>query len=403
MTLMKQNNNAPIKFRVGDSLQPCNRPEQPFSEPVCRFLADLSKALLHSQLAKQYSDVISFAFFCRAANLDKLKKDYLAQNSALRRGLGAVFHIAPANVPTNFAYSLAAALLAGNANIVRLPQREFLQSEIICEAIEQILSSTEHEALREMITIISYDRNDAITEEISAFANGRIIWGGDATIKAIRQIPLTPRGVEIAFADRYSLALIDSDALLEHPEQAEQLAADFYNDAYLMGQAACSSPHLVLWLGQDSQAAGDIFWPQLAEVAKRKFSLTPVDVVDKYTAFIEDLMMKPELESYRNFDNYLYTLRLKQLPNEIHKLRGQAGYFYEVNIATIDEIAELADEKVQTLTYFGVGQEQFRQLLQNNRFAGIDRIVPVGRALDFSLTWDGYDLIRGLSRALDIY
>jgi hypothetical protein len=29
---------------------------------------------------------------------------------------------------------------------------------------------------------------------------------------------------------------------------------------------------------------------------------------------------------------------------------------------------------------------------------GIDRVVPVGKALDIGVIWDGYDLIRSMSR-----
>ena len=32
---------------------------------------------------------------------------------------------------------------------------------------------------------------------------------------------------------------------------------------------------------------------------------------------------------------------------------------------------------------------------------GVDRIVPIGRTMDFSLMWDGYDLIRSMSRRID--
>ena len=32
--------------------------------------------------------------------------------------------------------------------------------------------------------------------------------------------------------------------------------------------------------------------------------------------------------------------------------------------------------------------------------AGVDRIVPIGRTMDFALVWDGVDLIRTMSRAI---
>jgi len=34
--------------------------------------------------------------------------------------------------------------------------------------------------------------------------------------------------------------------------------------------------------------------------------------------------------------------------------------------------------------------------------SGIDRIVPVGKALDMDVTWDGYDIVRSLSRVIDV-
>ena len=33
---------------------------------------------------------------------------------------------------------------------------------------------------------------------------------------------------------------------------------------------------------------------------------------------------------------------------------------------------------------------------------GIDRIVPIGQALDINFYWDGYDINRILTRVIDI-
>jgi len=38
----------------------------------------------------------------------------------------------------------------------------------------------------------------------------------------------------------------------------------------------------------------------------------------------------------------------------------------------------------------------------DNRLSGIDRIVPVGSALNISVVWDGYDVIGTLSRIIDV-
>jgi hypothetical protein len=50
------------------------------------------------QEAKAYPDVITFGFFCRKGNIERLKKAYQTQISH-RLGRGVTFHIAPANVP----------------------------------------------------------------------------------------------------------------------------------------------------------------------------------------------------------------------------------------------------------------------------------------------------------------
>ena len=41
----------------------------------------------------------------------------------------------------------------------------------------------------------------------------------------------------------------------------------------------------------------------------------------------------------------------------------------------------------------------FESTVLENGLTGVDRIAPVGHTMDFALTWDGYDLIRTLSRS----
>jgi hypothetical protein len=55
----------------------------------------------------------------------------------------------------------------------------------------------------------------------------------------------------LLFPDRYSIAVIDADSYLIHPEK-KQLAQAFYNDTLLNDQNACSSPSLVVWTGRDN-------------------------------------------------------------------------------------------------------------------------------------------------------
>ena len=65
-------NNQEIDYLVGDGVL-LNKPIVPYSGIVCEFLAELSDVLMKSNGAKAYSDVITFSFWCRKANLATLK------------------------------------------------------------------------------------------------------------------------------------------------------------------------------------------------------------------------------------------------------------------------------------------------------------------------------------------
>ena len=124
-----------VKYLVGGKTI-STQPLVPFDEMVCGLLNDLSTDLRSNKKAKLYPDIITFAFWCRKANISKQKKDFF--DGKVRLGLGLVFHITPSNVAINFAYSFVFGLLSGNANIVRLPSRLFPHVDIICSAINKL-------------------------------------------------------------------------------------------------------------------------------------------------------------------------------------------------------------------------------------------------------------------------
>ena len=62
----------------------------------------------------------------------------------------------------------------------------------------------------------------------------------------------------------------------------------------------------------------------------------------------------------------------------------------------------MVTEKYQTFCYFGVDPEEIRKTVLAHHLAGIDRITPIGKAMDIGVIWDGYDLIRMLSRIVNV-
>jgi len=63
-----------------------------------------------------------------------------------------------------------------------------------------------------------------------------------------------------------------------------------------------------------------------------------------------------------------------------------------------DEMTNYITKKFQTLTYFGFNKFFFEKYIENNKPLGIDKIVPIGKGLNIDLFWDGYDVIKTLSR-----
>lgn len=388
-----------LTFVVGDpetaARMPQGAPLQPFSEPVIAFLNDLSKKLL--QVGKAHSDVTAFGFWCRRSALLREKEKY--DDLPLRLGRGIVFHSTPSNVPVNFAFSFASALLAGNANIVRLPAKDYEQVSIICGTIRELLAK-EHKDLAPYICMVKYPPNKEITDIFSILCDSRIVWGGDGTIEEMRNSPLKPRANEITFADRYSIAAIDADEYLRAEDQ-QKIALDFYNDTYLNDQNACTSPKLIVWLGKEKERAKAAFWEYEYRLVKEKYTLQPVYAVKKLESFYK-AALKHEMERITSGDNFIYRVSVHTLSSDLFQVKNNCGFFYEYDVDDLAEILPVCSERCQTLTYYGLDRERLKRFLIERKPRGIDRMVPMGRSLDFTLTWDGYDLIRSLSRKVSI-
>ena len=60
-------------------------------------------------------------------------------------------------------------------------------------------------------------------------------------------------------------------------------------------------------------------------------------------------------------------------------------------------------KKCQTITYYGLKKKEIENFLISNNLKGIDRVVPIGSALEMDIIWDGYNMINSLSREITIY
>ena len=397
---MKHIPNFPVEILVGGDLTDilC-QPLPPYSNEAIAFLSELSLRLLSNRSIHSHPDIAGFAYWCRRSNLARLERNFDAKKYRLGRGLA--FHIAPANVPVNFAFSLAFGLIAGNANIVRIPGVKHIQVSIICAEIAELLRSPKHSRIAKMTRVISYPRDDLITEALSMACHTRVLWGGDATIGHLRAMRTSPRCMDICFADRYSICIMGADRILDANQSIlDGLIAGFYNDVFLLDQNACSSPHLVLWQGggEEIKLAKTKFWQATEKHLLSKQVAQPIYAIDKYAHLCRIAIELDDCTLEQS--NSIYRVQLDNLPQNIEYYRGRHGFFFENTCNDLRVLNPIINQRYQTVTYFGINPKVIMDWVMDAGLTGVDRIVPVGKALDIGVIWDGYELIETLSRII---
>lgn len=399
-------NSKELQFHIGKEETLKRMPglpvSRPFEEERIAFLNEVSRRLLTDKEAKSYSDVATFAFWIRRANMEKEKREFLS-GGKYRMGRGVVFHIAPSNVAVNYAYSFAVGFVLGNAGIVRLPSREFRQVELINRAISEAFGQKEtYKKWEDYIVFLRYERNREINDYFSSVCDVRVIWGGDTAIREIRKSQLPPRAGEITFADRYSICIVNAKAYLE-TEEKDRLALDFYNDTYLTDQNACTSPRLICWMGEheEIEQAKELFWEKLWKTVREKYAFQSVQYVNKLTNSCLAAVAIDGVHAIRMKDNRIVRIEPKKLTPLIQEYRGDSGVFYEYELGDVRELAPICNEKLQTVAVLG-NEKELMPLLELG-VKGIDRVVKIGDTMDFGFIWDGYDLRERLTREVTLF
>lgn len=87
-----------------------------------------------------------------------------------------------------------------------------------------------------------------------------------------------------------------------------------------------------------------------------------------------------------------------QVQVDVDQFRCNSGYFSECHISNIFSLSKIINNKYQTLSYYGFSKKELKEFVDQSGIAGIDRIIPIGATMDFSLIWDGHNLINTLPR-----
>ncbi len=374
----------------------CGKKRLPiFSEEAIEFLSVLSRVLLNDPEARRYPDLTSYAFWIRNASLLRAR-DSFGESPVPAVGRGVAFHIAPSNVPVAFAVSFTSALLAGNCSIVRISEKQYPQTELIRRAVLE--AERRVPAMSDYVNLVRYPHMDEINAYFSSLCDLRILWGGNRTISEIRKFELPPRSVELTFADRFSLAVLDADAYAG--VDPEEIARRFYTDTFYSDQNACSSPRLVVWLGHPSGELRSRFWRTLRTLAASDYPLSAIQTLDKWNAFCRLSVEDPSIRLVRD-DNFIFRVEVASPDAAMMKYKTGGGYFFECCVDSLSDLLPALTKSCQTISCFGVDPECIRALVMEHGVRGVDRTVRIGDTMGLSFFWDGVDMIRAMSRLVD--
>ncbi len=374
----------------------------PFAAPLREFVAEFSKRIFALPQLREHPELATLGHWFRGTAVNQLSERVVGRASELSLARGLVFHLAPANVDVLFAYAWLMSVLCGNTNVARLSQKPSIQRDALVSILNDMRREDRHPDVLERTVLVTYPHDDAITSCISLKCHSRIIWGGDATVSKIRSLSIAPLAVELAFPDRFGVAVVRAEAMYAASEvELQELARRFCNDVLWFGQQACSSPRCLYWVGNSTQvlAAKSRFWP-----AVRSHAAQIEDEPAALMARIADANLLATLgHSVRCPDSLsLYPLRLEAdcADGSIREVQSGFGLIVEVELGELLDIAGQLEDRDQTLVQFGFSFSELTELVTTIGNRAIDRVVPFGRALEFSPVWDGTDLLDVLTRKI---
>lgn len=370
-------------------------PLSPLNDDNLAFLEALSNDLMKSPSAKIHPELVALGFWLRKRNIQNMFESKLRQTSkVMHKPLGTVVHFTPANVDTMFVYSWVCSLLCGNNNIVRVATAQSDIKEVLLNTLDRLFQIPQFSAVAKRNWFISYDKSSGLSGQLSTFADARVIWGGDESVNSIRSLPCKPRCRDISFADRFSATILDLRQV-DESQRLEDLAQRLWRDTVPYAQQACSSPRIVYFLGNTPVLLSVL--EDLNELAYE----TEISITQKNNQLVTmQLAQSTDADCQILMQDRVCAISVSGITETMLGWHNGENVFY---VRLLDEPEAMFTDsldKLQTLSYWGLSEHDKLKVLSHPSISGIDRVVPVGQALDFTPIWDGFDLASQLTRSV---
>ena len=147
-----------------------------------------------------------------------------------------------------------------------------------------------------------------------------------------------------------------------------------------------------------------LFWKKLNEyvIKQNPEEIEPSDIVNKLVAECSMAIENNVILDKKSNNPFINKVKIDSMKDVNEELHCGTGLFYELEISKFEDLLPNMTKKHQTLAYYGFSKEELNQAILNHLPRGLDRLVPIGKSLDFSYIWDGYDLFKSFSREIEI-
>jgi len=405
---------------AGDTLQPVLQAlglRRPWLAqiPVANLLAlldDFSARLLRDERTQTIEGAMFLSAWLKRGNLQKLLelnllgnpgyldgflphgRDYLA---AKPHGLVAMWMAG--NVATLPMFSLVPALLAKNVCLVKLayPEPDGMDRLLAVLADSQA-EGRRGAALLDAAAVVWFDyHRRELGEEMSLAADAKVIWGGDAAIKAITALPRREHCVEIIFGPKYSIGVIGRKQLEEGGDRLDSVIGAFVRDAAIFDQRACSAPQTIFVERNQRYGLGEI-----GQMFARHFArLPPKPALDPYTTMrILNVRAAWALDEARDVlasaEGANWTVCMDREVSLKEAVQSRTIFLSEVD--SWREIIPLLTPKVQTAGIALADRDEALAFAEAACAAGVARCVRPGLMNVYESPWDGKLLVSQLVR-----
>jgi hypothetical protein len=371
-----------------------------FDELRMQLVENVSSAILKRGAGQSSAGVTHFAYWTRRKALRAMVAGFKSHAPAdcIARPRGLAFHLPPQNVETVFLYSWVISYLCGNANVVRLPTE---LGQDMTNLLDIFLAALAEQGDRSQ-QFVRYQATEETNRALSALADVRVVWGGDAKIAAFAHLPTRPGGKSVWFGDRRSLGMLNGETVQGlDPDQRRALAERLHNDIFVFDQMACSSP-LRLFVVGEGDACGEgvrLLLDELSATAARRGGAAATGHVIR--KMVESMSLAAAGHAHRvvRHSNELTTVEVRR-PTSYSTVGG--GFLEVAYAPTMEAVIPTLAENVQTIIHFGFEPAQLHAFALAIPPLCVTRIIPAGEALDFDAIWDGYDLAAELTRLLRV-